>query len=210
MTPATSDRILDSAQRLVQQRGYHAFSYADIAALVGIRKASIHYYYPSKADLAEALLARSRLAFEASLDAISASGPSPQEAFRGFASLFLETFAEGDRLCPFCVLATAQDTVPESVRAQVRAFWEGAEHWLAGQLAAAVPAGSAEGVARTCVASLEGAMITARAFAAPARLAEVIACLEQMIFTLPAPPSGRASGRAHIKQGRRAVVGARS
>ena len=55
---------MDSAQHLVQTRGYHAFSYADIAEEVGSRKASIHYYFPSKTDLGKALcvtLSRGRL-----------------------------------------------------------------------------------------------------------------------------------------------------
>ena len=43
--------ILDVAQQLIQTRGYNAFSYADIASQVGIRTATIHYYFPTKADL---------------------------------------------------------------------------------------------------------------------------------------------------------------
>jgi len=47
----TAERILDIAQDLIQRRGFNAFSYHDIAAPMGIRKASIHYHFPSKADL---------------------------------------------------------------------------------------------------------------------------------------------------------------
>lgn len=45
------EQILTSAQRLVQQRGFNGFSYADIADEVGIRKASLHHYFPTKTDL---------------------------------------------------------------------------------------------------------------------------------------------------------------
>jgi len=59
----TAAKILDSAERLVQTRGFNAFSYADIATELRLRKASIHYHFPSKADLGRRLLARYEAAF---------------------------------------------------------------------------------------------------------------------------------------------------
>ena len=43
---STRERILDSAQALAQARGFNAFSYADIATELGVKKASIHYHFP--------------------------------------------------------------------------------------------------------------------------------------------------------------------
>ena len=51
----TATVILDIAERLVQRRGFNGFSYADIAAELGITKASLHYHFPSKAELGESL-----------------------------------------------------------------------------------------------------------------------------------------------------------
>jgi TetR/AcrR family transcriptional repressor of nem operon len=39
----TSDDILACARSLIVAGGYNGFSYADIADVVGIRKASIHH-----------------------------------------------------------------------------------------------------------------------------------------------------------------------
>jgi len=61
----TAERILDTAQALAQVRGYNGFSYADISAELAITKPSIHYHFPSKAELAEALIARYRQRFAA-------------------------------------------------------------------------------------------------------------------------------------------------
>ena len=47
----TAEDILDRAEALIQTRGYSAFSYQDISDTLGIRKASIHYHFPSKTDL---------------------------------------------------------------------------------------------------------------------------------------------------------------
>ena len=46
----TAEQILDLAETLIQTRGYSAFSYQDIADSLGIRKASIHYHFPSKTE----------------------------------------------------------------------------------------------------------------------------------------------------------------
>ena len=52
----TPSRILDVSERLVQQRGFNGFSYADVAAELGVTKASLHYHFPGKAELGEALI----------------------------------------------------------------------------------------------------------------------------------------------------------
>ena len=48
--------ILEVTRRLIMERGYNGFSFRDIAARVGIKSASIHYHFATKADLAEAAL----------------------------------------------------------------------------------------------------------------------------------------------------------
>ncbi len=56
----TEDKILDACEDLIQDRGYHGFSFADVAKLVGIRKASIYYYFPAKAELGQKTVGRYR------------------------------------------------------------------------------------------------------------------------------------------------------
>ena len=41
---------------LVRQKGFDSFSYQDLSDQLGIRKASIHYHFPSKEDLGLALM----------------------------------------------------------------------------------------------------------------------------------------------------------
>src|SRR5882757_8478695 len=48
---STRENIIDLAEELIRTKGYNAFSYGDIAAVLNIRNAAIHYYFPSKADL---------------------------------------------------------------------------------------------------------------------------------------------------------------
>ena len=52
----TQEKILTTAESLIQTMGYNAFSYKDIAQVVGIKTSSIHYYYPAKEDLAAVIV----------------------------------------------------------------------------------------------------------------------------------------------------------
>ena len=79
----TATRILDSAESLVQVRGFNGFSYADVAAELGVTKASLHYHFPGKAELGRALIVRYATRFNAALAGIDASGAdAPDQARR--------------------------------------------------------------------------------------------------------------------------------
>src|SRR5215208_6163769 len=73
----TATRILDTAERLVQVRGFNGFSYADVAAELGVTKASLHYHFAGKTELGHALIARYAQRFSAALEHIDASIPTP-------------------------------------------------------------------------------------------------------------------------------------
>lgn len=70
----TASRILDVAERLVQSRGFNGFSYADVAAELKLSKASLHYHFPGKAELGEALIARYAARFADALEEIDRRG----------------------------------------------------------------------------------------------------------------------------------------
>ena len=54
----TKNQILDIAEDLIHSKGYHAFSYKDISVILGIKNASIHYHFPNKENLGEAIIQR--------------------------------------------------------------------------------------------------------------------------------------------------------
>ena len=59
----TANQILDVAEHLVQVRGFNAFSYADVAGELGLTNAALHYHFPSKSELGEALIDRYAIRF---------------------------------------------------------------------------------------------------------------------------------------------------
>lgn len=165
---ATADRILDVAEGLVQTRGYEAFSYADISTVLGIRKASVHHHFASKAELTRAVAARYRRAFAARLQALDADFPDPTRRLMRYVRLFQEALHDGDHMCLAGMLASNTATLPGPVQAEVLGFFADQEAWLTGVITAGRSAGEFQFdgkpavTAAALLAGLEGAMLVAR------------------------------------------------
>src|SRR5204862_4471611 len=86
----TATRILDVAERLVQIRGFNGFSYADVATELGITKASLHYHFPGKAELGQALIARYAERFTTSLGRIDHDEPDARAKLESYAALYAD------------------------------------------------------------------------------------------------------------------------
>src|SRR5690242_6030645 len=100
---STEDAIVDCARALIVRGGYNGFSYADIAAEVGIRKPSIHYHFPTKEDLVRTLVHRYRLESEVGLAQLAEHAAGPLQQLRGYLTFWLTCIA--DRTVPICVCA---------------------------------------------------------------------------------------------------------
>ena len=170
----TATRILDSAQQLVQERGYNAFSFRDLAATVGIKSASIHYYFPTKGDLAQALVVRYRVGFGAQLARIERDGSSPRAQLDEYFELIYQSFAANNLICLCGMLATDAASLPPGAQREVRGFFSDNEIWLARLLQRGAAefhfAGEAPAVAASMFAGIQGAMISAYTFGETARL----------------------------------------
>ena len=170
----TAERILDSAERLVQKRGYNGFSYADVAAELGVTKASLHYHFPGKAELGEALVERYAARFAEALDEIDARGGDASAKLAAYARIYANVLRE-KRMCLCGMLAADYDTLPEAMREAVLRFFDDNEAWLTdvfeqGQAERSLRLdGSAAEAAQTLVGGLEGALLIARPYGEVAR-----------------------------------------
>ena len=165
----TAQRILDVAERLVQTRGFNGFSYADIAEALDVTKASLHYHFPSKADLGRRLIERYEKTFLAALKGIAAAGAAPREQLKRYVRIYADVLRE-NRMCLCGMLASDYATLPKAMREEVKHFFDENERWLVGVLEQGRKSGSLEfkgpavDLARVIVGSLEGAMMLARSY----------------------------------------------
>jgi TetR/AcrR family transcriptional regulator, transcriptional repressor for nem operon len=164
----TGERILDSAEQLVQERGFNAFSYADIATELGITKPSLHYHFPGKAELGEALIVRYTARFAEALQAVDARVPDAFARLDAYVDLYVDVL-RGRRLCLCGMLAAEYNTLPPPMQAAVMAFFDANEAWLERTLSDGRSAGTLtfdgppRAAARVLVSGLQGAMLLARA-----------------------------------------------
>jgi TetR/AcrR family transcriptional regulator, transcriptional repressor for nem operon len=170
MQGETADRILDAGNTLLIDRGYSAFSYADIAETVKIRKPSIHHHFPTKAGLVVAVLRRHRARISDGMKALDAEVESPLERIRNYFR-FWEECIEGGSLS-FCIgalLGAEMPSLPEEVQAEVRLHFSMLTEWFERTLTAGSKARTMhlqETVAteaQMLIAVLHGAMLSARA-----------------------------------------------
>jgi TetR/AcrR family transcriptional regulator, transcriptional repressor for nem operon len=189
---ATASRALDVAEALVQKRGFNDFSYADVAAELGITTASLHYHFPSKAELGVALIQRYSGRFAAALAKIDEQQGDAPSRLSAFAELYEEVMRRG-RMCLCGMLASDFETLSEAMQSEVRKFFEDTETWLSRVLESGREDGSlrftgaASDVASLIVAGLEGAMLVAKPYGDVSRFHRTAAQLIAGIVTAGAP-----------------------
>ena len=172
--PGTAERMLDIAERLVQTRGFNNFSYADIATELGITTASLHYHFPGKAELGQALITRYAERFAEALSQIDRDLPDAHGRLEAYARLYADVL-HGKRMCMCGILAAEYQTLPKPMRTEVIRFFDDNQRWLAEVLTqgradqSVAFSGSPDDVAQGILSTLEGAMLVARPYGDLAR-----------------------------------------
>lgn len=163
---ATADRILDLAQERIQQRGYNAVSYGDLAKELDLTTAAIHYHFPSKADLVKTLVRRYRRQSAQKRAVLREEHDTLRERLTQYIELF-SGIMDGGGFCLCGILVADEPTLPEEVRQEARRFFAEQEDWLTDILDGGTSGGAGlqgcdtpRDVARVFLATLEGAMLT--------------------------------------------------
>lgn len=156
------DRILDAAETRARRGGYNAFSFRELAEDVGVKSASVHYHFPTKPELAEALTrryaerARQRLGDPAELTA--------DEARTRVTALFRDALVKDDRMCLCGLFGAQRDVLPPTVDAAVASFFRLILNYLRTDFVDGTRVATPEVI----LARLEGALILARSLRDPA------------------------------------------
>lgn len=168
----TPELLLDEAQRLVQTVGYNAFSYRDLATAVDVKTASIHYHFPTKADLGVALMKRYTDQTLQELARIDGRAKTAKAKLSRFVDGYRRTLADGDRICVCGSLAAEVNTLEPALRDAVQRYFDLSVEWVESVIREGIAAGEwrkpgpkaphPAALAKTLVAGLQGAMQFAR------------------------------------------------
>ncbi|WP_298856050.1 TetR/AcrR family transcriptional regulator [uncultured Ruegeria sp.] len=169
MTSDTKTALLDVAEHAARARGFDGFSYADLAEAVGIRKASIHYHFPTKAALSAALMDRYSLTLEAECNRIRVEHKTGAEQLLALIDLYRDALNDGKTLCLCVSLISSRESLSDDVIQKIRKF----RAMMVAQIEEILKLGqedkSITGItdpiseSRAILALLEGAHLTARA-----------------------------------------------
>ena len=161
----TREQIMDVARQTVQAHGYGGLSFRELAKAIGIKSASIHYHFPTKAGLGAALAHRYAQDARTTLDGISAASSDPAMCLRRYAAVFRRALENDNRMCLCGFMAAEYADLPDAVRAEVRAFADVNVAWLAAVMTTADPDCGSEAAmrrARAIFAAIGGAQLSAR------------------------------------------------
>lgn len=169
MSIDTKTSLLNSAERAARSRGFDGFSYADLAADVGIRKASIHHHFSTKAKLSVALMQRYDRTFEAVCADIDATGATGGARLLALIELYHRALDGGKSLCLCVSFSTSRESLPPEVIEQLSHFRAKMIGWLEATFARGQNDGTITNVveprpeAAAALSLLEGAQLAARA-----------------------------------------------
>src|SRR5258705_1732689 len=166
----TQRAILDLAESFLQDKGFNGFSYAHIAAELGVKNAAIHYHFPSKEALACAVVERYRDRFQLWINNARIKDLSPQEKLDWFFNIYTNTRADNGKVCLAGSLETEFNSLPASLREQTEALTRELLAWLQATLNEGREAGvfhfsgNPASKAALIFSSLKGALQMALAF----------------------------------------------
>ena len=165
----TKTALLNSAEFAVRSKGFDGFSYADLANDVGIRKASIHYHFPTKAALSAALMTRYHTELTGRCVEIEETCETAGARMRALIALYRAALNDGKTLCLCVSLIISRESLSNEVTDKIREFRRMLTRWIENVFALGKTDHSITGVedpkaeARAALALLEGAHLTARA-----------------------------------------------
>jgi TetR/AcrR family transcriptional repressor of nem operon len=154
-----------AALNTVQRGGLKGLSFRTLADEVGIKSSSVHYYFPEKSDLAEALIKRYSEAFMDQLHDIGGKSWNLNRKLKAFIAIF-ENVASENKFCLCGMMAAEIEQLNESNRRQLADYFTRTEDWLVAQFDQHKSELSAHSshlvLAKSLLSGLEGALLVDR------------------------------------------------
>jgi TetR/AcrR family transcriptional regulator, transcriptional repressor for nem operon len=123
----TRETIIQLANSFIRDKGYNAFSFHHLSKEIGIKTASIHYHFPTKSDLAIAILEDEGYKLRGLRERLK--DKDPLQKLNGFFSIYDKIESE-NKVCLVGSLATDLHTVEESVQQALKYFASQVLEWV--------------------------------------------------------------------------------
>lgn len=160
---------MNLAESLLQDVGFNGFSYANIAVELGVKNAAIHYHFPSKEDLARAVIQRYRDRFKLWINNSRVKDLSPEKKIDWFFGIYNDMRSDKGKVCLIGSLEAEFNSIPEGLQSDVEGLHKEMLKWLETTLAEGRDAGvfnfngDPVNKAALILSSVQGALQMARA-----------------------------------------------
>lgn len=167
MTTNTRDKIIELAQESIATRGYSAMSFRELAAELGIKSASVHYYFPTKTHLGVEVARTYRGRLEEALHQIAEQYSNPKKALKQLVAIYRHEAETSQRMTVCTMLAAEIKNLPTEIQQEMQAFYDLNLGWIEARLVDSGAKQPAE-KARQIFALLQGGLMGAKSQNDPA------------------------------------------
>lgn len=119
--------IIEIADSMMRERGYNAFSFHDIAHKIGIKSSSIHYHFPTKKDLAVAVVAMHIKNLENTIKQVENQKASTK--LNAFYEIY-EKLHLDNKVCIVGTLATDWNSIEDEIKQELNLFSDKMLDWV--------------------------------------------------------------------------------
>lgn len=163
----TKAKLLKTTARLLRIQGFNATGLSQIITESGVPKGSLYHHYPEgKVALAAAAVAASNARIMHGLEQMVAASEHPLETLQMFCDYYIVQMAEGNfrKGCPIATVTLEAAAEHPEIQAATQAGFDAMTALFVEQLSkAGASPDQAEALATLAIASLEGALLMARA-----------------------------------------------
>src|SRR5258707_8012658 len=149
---------MDLAESHIRDAGYGGFSFRELAAEIGIKSASVHHHFPTKATMAAAVARRYGDRFLAAV--VGPPKETAEEAIAMYRSAFRTALDRDGRMCLCGVLGAEAGALSPEVAEEILSFFRR----CIGDLSQRIGGPDAEARAFHVMATLEGGVMLARVY----------------------------------------------
>jgi TetR/AcrR family transcriptional repressor of nem operon len=126
----TKSKILDLGETLLLKKGFNGFSYADIAASLGIKTSSIHYHFPGKSDLGLGVIQRARQRFKKWGESKQTAMMNDWEKLDNFFHIYRYYLTRKESVCLSGALETDFATLPSAMQEEAKGLVSDLLTWM--------------------------------------------------------------------------------
>jgi TetR/AcrR family transcriptional repressor of nem operon len=124
------EAILNAAENKARLGGYNNFSFRELANEVGIKSASVHYHFPTKADLGAELAKRYTENFLQALGEPALLIVQGKDPIERYIELFRHALIADKKMCLCGLFGAESDALPQKVKRYTTLFFEKNIDWL--------------------------------------------------------------------------------